>query len=381
VSAPPRRGLSLRFPDPRVRRTIRRNLLRWYDLHGRDLPWRRRPREAYAQWVAEIMLQQTQVDTVIPYYQRFMRRFPTVRELAAASDDHLLQEWQGLGYYRRAANLHKAAQLLASNGGDLPDTVEELIELPGIGRYTAGAIASIAFGRRAAAVDGNLARVLARLFAIRADVSLTETMRQIWRLAETILPYRRCGDFNQALMDLGANVCTPTRPRCHRCPLRHTCAANIQGITQHIPYRPRRPAVPQIRRVVAVVESGGRLLAVKRPPGGLWGGLWEFPNIECPDNHDTGIAAGAILSEFGIQPAHSPLFVGRVPHRLTHRLIHFDIIVVRAEGGRTGPRPRNVRWITPDSGDDSPMSVAMRKIWRLVRSADALTSAEPDAHG
>jgi A/G-specific adenine glycosylase len=261
-----------------ARKAIRRRLLGWYDRRRRDLPWRRRAADPYAQLVAEFMLQQTQVSTVIPYYERFLQRFPNVTALAAASVDDVLALWSGLGYYSRARNLHTAAGKIVSGfGGRMPDTVSGLMSLPGVGRYTAGAVASIAYGVRAPVLDGNVARVLCRLFAVEESPSDSSVREWLWGLAEELLPPSRCGDFNQALMELGAMVCTPREPACQDCPLRPDCIARRTDRTAEIPAAKRKARVQSLDCAAAVVTCGGRVLLVRRPEDGLWGGLWSLP--------------------------------------------------------------------------------------------------------
>lgn len=237
---------------------FRRDLVRWYHRHKRQLPWRD-IHDPYRTWVSEIMLQQTRVETVRDYYRRWLRAFPTLRALARAPEVRVLKLWEGLGYYSRARNLHRAAQLIDT----VPATVEELMKLPGIGRYTAGAIASIAFGQRAPLVDGNVARVFSRVFA-RED--------RHWEIAEALLPEKDCGDFNQALMELGALVCVPVSPKCDACPLRPVCRTRSDAR----PVRRRKPAQRVVHDVV-YVERAGKILLRQRPPTGLLAGLWELP--------------------------------------------------------------------------------------------------------
>ncbi|MCZ6700015.1 MAG: A/G-specific adenine glycosylase, partial [Planctomycetota bacterium] len=247
------------------RQKLRRRLLRWYDRNRRDLPWRRNPRNAYQQWLAEIMLQQTQVATVVPYFRRFIKRFPTVRRLADAPLDDVLRLWAGLGYYARARNLHKCARIVArEHGGRFPDTAEGLSALPGIGRYTAGAIASIAFDRRAPILDGNVKRVLSRLFQIESDIRRNETVDHLWTLAEAILPRKRCGDFNQSLMELGATLCLPRNPNCPDCPVSGICSAHAAGVVDQLPRTGRRPAPKEVQVVVAAVRRNGKFLIRRR---------------------------------------------------------------------------------------------------------------------
>ena len=356
------------LPAPPVRQAIRRKLLNWYDRNKRDLPWRRRTGDGYAAWVSEIMLQQTQVDTVIPYFERFMKRFPTVKALANATDDELLAHWQGLGYYRRAMNLHKAAKLVAGNGGSFPDTVDALLELPGIGRYTAGAVASIAFDRRAAAVDGNVMRVFARLFEIADDIGQPRTQRRFWALAEGLLPRKRCGDFNQAIMDLGATVCTPTGPRCLLCPLRDHCGAFASGDPARLPVKKRAKAVSEVRHVVAMIRRGDAFLMRKRPAGGLWSGLWEFPNAELSDGESDAAVLSRVLEQCGVEPDAESRHVGCVTHRLTHRLMHFDLYETNTDSSHLSDPAFNHTWYHERASKKVGISKASRKMLAIVRS-------------
>jgi A/G-specific adenine glycosylase len=236
--------------------------------------------DPYRIWVSEIMLQQTRVETVLPYYARWLRALPTVRALARAKDDRVLKLWEGLGYYSRARNLHRAAQTVVREcGGKLPRTAEGLRQLPGIGRYTAGAIASIAFGERVPLVDGNVARVFARIFAIPANVKAPRTMETLWQLAEELVPDRDPGEFNQALMELGALVCTPANPRCEVCPMRHVCVARERGLVDQLPNRGRPQAAERVVVSAALVRRNGSLLMQRRPKRGLLAGMWELPTL------------------------------------------------------------------------------------------------------
>ncbi|MFA6239890.1 MAG: A/G-specific adenine glycosylase [Candidatus Hydrogenedentales bacterium] len=258
-------------------KSMRRLLLAWYRAEARDLPWRR-TRDPYAVWLSEVILQQTRVDQGIPYFERFLRAFPTVQDLASASEDEVLKLWEGLGYYSRARNLHRAARIVANErNGAFPDSAAELEKLPGIGRYTAGAIASIAFGERAPIVDGNVVRVLSRLFDITESTDKTDTRARLWALAAELVPEDAPGDFNQALMELGARVCTPKNPNCSSCPVRLRCEARLLEVQEERPVRNAKKKVPHHECVVAVVKRNGRYLIGKRPSSGLLGGLWEFP--------------------------------------------------------------------------------------------------------
>jgi len=253
--------------------TISSTLLSWYAEAHRDLPWRR-TRDPYSIWVSEIMLQQTQVTAVIPYYVRFLARFPTVRELADATLDDVLALWQGLGYYARARNLHAAAGLVsAQHGGMLPDDRVELLALPGVGEYTADAILSIAFGRDLPAIDGNVARVLCRLFDYAEDPKKAAGKRRLRRHAEALLPKGEAGRFNQAMMELGATICRPRNPLCPECPVAQLCRAHALGVEILRPIPRRRRALPHREAVAAFVQRDGRVLFVRRLPHGLLGGL------------------------------------------------------------------------------------------------------------
>ena len=238
------------------------------------------------------MLQQTRVEAVIDYYHRFLAAFPTVQALAQASIDRVLKQWEGLGYYSRARNLHKAAKIITTEfGGAFPKSVEEWMTLPGIGRYSAGAVCSIAFGVRASVVDGNVKRVLARLYAIEASIDDAKTINQMWKLADALVAPRSPGDFNQAMMELGARVCLPKQPRCGECPLTKRCAARLQNIEKTLPVRKEKKTPPHAHVVAAAIKKNGRYLLGKRPPNGMLGGLWEFPGgkVEPGETHQEAL--------------------------------------------------------------------------------------------
>jgi A/G-specific adenine glycosylase len=257
------------------------SLLNWFDLHGRkDLPWKQDP-TPYRVWVSEIMLQQTQVATVIPYYQRFIQRFPDLSALAHAPVDEVLGLWTGLGYYARARNLHRTAQLVCEiHGGQLPTTLEALIELPGIGCSTAGAILALALGQRHPILDGNAKRVLTRQEAIGNWPGQPRVERQLWQRAGELLPMTRVADYTQAIMDLGATICTRRHPRCPCCPVKETCRAYAQGNPEAYPRpRPRKRLPLRVTLMLILLNNRGEVLLERRPPTGIWGGLWSFP--EC----------------------------------------------------------------------------------------------------
>ena len=257
-------------------------LLAWFDLCGRkDLPWQR-DRTSYRVWVSEIMLQQTQVATVIPYYERFMQRFPNVQALAAAPIDEVLHLWTGLGYYARARNLHRAAQrVVADQGGEFPRTLDEMQALPGIGRSTAGAILAISQLQRHPILDGNVKRVLARYFGIRGFPGEQKVERELWLLADACTPQQRVDHYSQAIMDLGATLCVRSRPLCPACPLYGHCVARIEGLQVELPTRKAKKARPQrTAHALITMNASGAVLLERRPPTGIWGGLWTFPQFD-----------------------------------------------------------------------------------------------------
>ena len=260
---------------------FQRRMLGWFERHGRhDLPWQR-PATAYRVWVSEVMLQQTQVAVVIPYFQRFMAAFPTVAELAAAPQDRVLGLWSGLGYYARARNLHRAAALIMErHGGSMPEALVDWEALPGVGRSTAGAILSLAMGQRHAILDGNVKRVLCRVHAVPGWPGRSAVQRRLWQLAEASTPAERCADYNQAMMDLGATLCTRAAPSCQFCPVRDGCAARAAGTPTAYPEPKPSKALPVRRTRMLLLESEHGILLEKRPPTGIWAGLWSLP--ECP---------------------------------------------------------------------------------------------------
>jgi A/G-specific adenine glycosylase len=303
---------------------LQRDLLSWYAACRRDLPWRR-TQDPWAIWVSEIMLQQTRVETVKPYFERFMARFPTPLALAEAPEDQVLAAWSGLGYYRRARMLHAGARLVAEN--TMPGDREGLLGLPGIGRYTAGAIASIAFGEAVGLVDGNVARVLARLFVIEDDMKRVG-MRRAEQLAEELVPDHAPGDWNQALMELGATVCTPRAPACERCPVEGSCRARADGRVQELPILSEKTK-PKPQRVQTLVATrDGRVLLARRRSSGLFGGLWEPPSL------DGGARAKTDLCKRFPVGAVEPC--GRVIHVLSHRRLTIDVHGARLHGDPTG---------------------------------------------
>ncbi|MBN1846601.1 MAG: A/G-specific adenine glycosylase [Sedimentisphaerales bacterium] len=317
--------------------TIRSCLLRWFGRCARDLPWRR-TRDIYAIWISEIMLQQTQTAAVEPYYRRFLRRFPDVHALARARLDSVLKAWEGLGYYSRARNLHRAARIIVKeHDGRLPRTREELLKLPGIGRYTAGAIASIAFGQNEPVLDGNVTRVLCRVLRISEDPRQAKTQQRLWQAAQKIIAAGRAGTLNQALMELGATICVPRRPRCDQCPLAGSCRALRSGEQENLPVRPAKKTLPHYTVAVGIVRKAGWILIDQRLPDGMLGGMWEFPGGKRQDGEPLeATVVREIREELGIRVAVQSR-LAQVEHGYSHFRVTLHAFACRHESGR--PRP------------------------------------------
>ena len=293
------------------------NVLHWFDHFGRtDLPWQQKI-SAYRVWVSEIMLQQTQVSTVIPYYHRFMAAYPKVQDLAKAESDEVMHYWTGLGYYARARNLHKTAKLVSHQlDGEFPSTVDSLSALPGIGRSTAGAICAIAFKRRAAILDGNVKRVLARFSATDGWPGKTEVMQRLWTLTEKYTPEARIADYTQAMMDLGATVCTRSNPKCTECPLNTHCRAYKDDRVHQFPGKKPKKTLPVKEKIMLVIRNvKDEILLQQNPPTGLWGGLWVLPMVDSPSE------IGAMCSTFGLSIKHK---IPLQPRRHTFSHFHLD---------------------------------------------------------
>jgi A/G-specific adenine glycosylase len=345
---------------------LRRDLKAWYRRNRRDLPWRR-TRDPWAIWVSEVMLQQTQVKTALPFYPRFLERFPTPAALARARAPHVLSSWSGLGYYRRARQLHAAArEVVREHGGQVPRDPEQFGRLPGVGRYTRAAVLSIGFGAKLAVLDGNVARVIARVFALPASVREPRGARALWAVAEALVPARSPGDWNQALMELGALICTPRSPRCGQCPLeRHCRARQIGRVAEFPPRAPRREAV-RVRRAVALIARGKRMLMVRRE-GALLDGLWEPPGVELSPREDARKALEAELRRLGVRARVTP--TGEiVRHTITHRAIEVEVWRGQVEPGETsgGARAARTRYIDARLGK-APMSALAARLARPPR--------------
>ncbi|GAB4455902.1 MAG: A/G-specific adenine glycosylase [Anaerolineales bacterium] len=341
------------MPSP----SLQTRLLAWYRKNKRTLPWRGHP-EPYAVWVSEIMLQQTRVETVVPYFERWMRLFPTVQALAEASEQEVLNAWEGLGYYSRARNLHRAAKVIVRDfGGNLPRSLSELLNLPGVGRYTAGAIASIAFGADEPALDGNLKRVYARLFDVSEPVDSPKGEQLLWEIARHNLPRGRAGDFNQALMDLGSAVCLPKNPRCLLCPLMNLCKARENGTQEFRPMRKPKKAVPHHVHAAGVIVRRGRVLLARRPPGGLLGGMWEFPNGRVEED-PAGELAQVLEAGYRLKVQRNEA-LGVVQHAYTHFKV--TVHAFRCELVKMSDVP-GLKWAAVGELGEYPMGKVDRRI-------------------
>jgi A/G-specific adenine glycosylase len=357
------------LPDAACRRTIRQRLLAWYGAHARDLPWRR-TKDPYAIWLSEIMLQQTQVTTVKPYFERFLRRLPTIETLARADEHEVLRLWEGLGYYRRARQLHRAAQVIvAEHGGRFPRDPAALRRLPGIGRYTAGALLSFAFDAREPILEANTLRALCRLLAYDGDPHGGEGQRFLWAAAEILLPRRDPGRFNQALMELGSEVCTPRMPKCSDCPLAVLCRANQQGRQGEIPRPKRKPASEAVREAAVVVRRRGRVLLLRWPEGRRWAGLWDFPRFLLAG--ESAAADGRELAENVRALTGVTVAPGRhlttVIHGVTRFRITLECYEARCVSVAGKAAPLQTRWLRPAELDDCPLSSTGRKLANLIR--------------
>jgi A/G-specific adenine glycosylase len=335
-----------------------RQLLSWYDTARRDLPWRVPMGSApqvcpnpYYVLLSELMLQQTQVSTVVDYFHRFVAQFPTIQSLAQAHEQDVLRLWQGLGYYSRARYLHAAAKaIVARHGGIVPSDVKILLELPGVGRYTAGAVASLAWQTRAPILDGNVQRVVCRLYGIEEDPRDRAVNARLWELAEAMLPQERIGDFNSSLMELGAMVCTPQAPACRTCPVSRHCVAHHKGLQDRIPPARKAKPSPQERRWVFCIAHKGKWLIEQRPAKGRWAGLWQFITIPA----GAGAAQARDLAALGLKVSHLvPL--GTIRHVLTHRRYEFEAVACHLTGRL--PAGDQVRaWATPAELSRYPFS-------------------------
>ena len=385
VRRPPTRPLSSSLPSPPLRssvpdlsdlhasndekRSFRSDLLDWYDDNKREMPWRKTD-DPYAIWVSEIMLQQTRVDTVRDYYRRFLEAFPTVDDLAAADRDEVLKLWEGLGYYSRARYLHEAAQqVVEEHDGEVPNTLDAVRELKGIGPYTAAALLSIAFQKPHAVLDGNVVRVLSRIYTVEADATSSTTRRHLRRLANELLTPERPADFNQAVMELGATICTPTRPDCSACPVSDVCHAHAESDEEAYPVTPDKKPVPHYDIAVALIfDEDGRLLIQRRADEGQLAGLWEFPGGKREDGESMEEACRReIREELGVDLTIEDHF-----YTLKHAYTHFKITLYAyrcriADGPPTAREDQPMTWVTLDEIDDYAFPRANGKLIEELR--------------
>ncbi len=331
------------------------SLLRWYKKAGRDLPWRKTT-DPYAIWVSEILLQQTQVETVLPYYHRFLARFPTVQSLAAAELDDVLKLWQGLGYYARARNLLLAARKIVGDfDGRVPSTISELLSLPGIGRSTAGDILNIAFGQRHPMLDGNVKRILVRYFCITKDPKENKVNEQLWRLSESLLPQKEVDHYTQAIMDLGATICLPKTPKCDCCPVSLSCQAYQKGLQNKLPIKTVKKKVPHYDYVCAIIQKRETVLIKKRQETGLLGGLWEFPSGRVLGEDSPNKIIEAELGQ--------PVSLTPLGFEIKHAFTHFKMTLNLFSGKVKKSKVRlPLKWVAIDQLKDYPFSSAHQKI-------------------
>lgn len=356
-------------PSVAWRKQLQTALAAWFAEAARDLPWRR-SRDPYRVWISEIMLQQTQVATVIPYFERFVAAFPRVEDLAAAPEDEVLRLWEGLGYYRRARQLHAAArQIVAAHGGKFPRILDEVRSLPGIGRYTAGAILSIADDQPTPILEANTLRVNARLLGFRGDPRSTAGQRVLWDFAEAILPPRGAGTINQALMELGALICTPRAPKCLLCPVAALCRARAAGDVDRIPPPQRKQNFTEVHEAAIVVWKKRQVLLRRCGPDERWAGLWDFPRV--PHSADGAPAAHLVAAVARLTGVAIEL--GPLRATLKHGVTRFRITLACHDARHLAGGPRGggdtLRWVRPDALDDYPLSSTGRKIARLIAAA------------
>jgi A/G-specific adenine glycosylase len=352
------------FPVATAMSDFATRLIAWQHHHGRhDLPWQNTC-DPYRVWLSEVMLQQTQVTTVIPYYQRFLARFPDINSLAAADENEVLQHWSGLGYYSRARNLHAAAGIMTEkHAGQFPRDFAQILDLPGIGRSTAAAISAFAFGERRAILDGNVKRVFARCFGIDGFPGSKAVENSMWQQAESLLPQQNIAAYTQALMDLGATLCTRSRPDCAACPLEKECVALAQQRVNELPTRRPKKALPQRATIMLLLRHQGEILLEKRPPSGIWGGLWSFPEIE------EGTDVMQRCSErFGMTVESEPAM-----HSLDHTFTHFKLRITPQPLVVTGMLPRATQpgqlWLTLEDAIDAAIPSPVRTLLQRLTQA------------
>jgi len=341
--------------------SLQKNLLNWFHKNQRPLPWRKKYRP-YEVWVSEIMLQQTQVDTVLPYFKRWMQLFPDIKTLAKSDEKKVLKAWEGLGYYSRARNLHQSAQwILQKHRGIFPDDYDSILALKGIGRYSAGAIASIAFNQEKPIVDGNILRVLSRIYAIDKPVDVEKNKAPFWSLEERLIPKGRARYFNQALMELGALVCTQQKPACLICPIRQFCKAGKNGRPEDYPVKSKKKKMVKVEAVALVISKNGKHLILKRPVGEIMGGLWEFPEWKSEKNK----LVECVEKEFG-KSFKNYKFLGKIKRNYTHHLETMHVFAAATDNGLKFSNDWPHAWVTKKEFAQYPFSSAHAKIAALI---------------
>jgi A/G-specific adenine glycosylase len=349
-------------------------ILDWYDEQKRDMPWRE-SRDPYRILVSEFMLQQTQVKTVIPYYKKWMKSFPTAKKLAAASESKVLKHWEGLGYYSRARNLRKSAIHIEQEfNGKVPDSMKEILKFPGVGRYTAGALLSIAFDKRVPVLDGNVKRVLSRLMLLNENGNNKKSETRLWSTMEDLLPEKRCGDFNQAFMELGATVCMPTNPSCKECPLKQLCKANQSNKQDLFPPPKAKIKISKIQVSAAVILKKGYVYIQKRRAKGLMGGLWEFPGGKMESGEtETECLRREIKEELGVNiRIGEKLMTHR--HSYTRFQVTLHVFQCQIHSGKLSPSAcDDWKWVKPDELKQYPFPAANVKIIKLLNKNSKTT--------
>jgi len=359
------------FLDAPTALKFRKSLRSWYTKYFRSLPWRE-THDPYHIWISEIMLQQTTVVAVIPYFERFLKRFPSIHELAAADEAEVMRYWEGLGYYSRARNIHKAAKLVSTErGGTFPQSLDELQTLPGVGRYTAGAIRSFAFDLPAPIVEANTLRLYCRLLGYDGDPRSREGQDQLWNLADELIQTKEPGRFNQALMELGAILCTPINPRCSDCPVAFACRTFATGRQAEIPRPAVRPEITPVTELSAIVRRNGQYLIYHRAPGERWAGLWDFPRFPCDEKlvltkkrHPAGLEQ-TVTERLGIQVAVGDLLT-EIRHSVTRYKITLRAFLCDHLNGEIAPTVGTYRWLSVEEVHALPLSVTGRKLAKLL---------------
>ena len=355
------------MPDSKWRANFRRKIFRWYDASARHLPWRNEP-DPYRVWVSEIMLQQTQVETVKAYYAEFLKAFPTIRQLAVASEEDVLRKWEGLGYYRRARQMHAAAQFVVERfGGQFPTSYSDVLGLPGIGRYTAGAILSLSLDQSHPIVEANTVRLYSRLIGYRQDPTRSEGQKALWDFAQSIVPRKRCGDLNSAMMDLGSLICKPKNPECDACPVNDLCAANLSQSVDQIPLPKKKTTYTEVTEAAVVVRSRDRVLVRQCGESERWAGLWDFPRMQVHARTNAKMhreLAAAVLHQTGVE-----IQLGKKFTTMKHGVTRFRITLhcFHAESLASSHRStKTQKWLAIPHLAELPLSVTGRKISRLL---------------